>query len=89
MTRPMVVTMGGRDTDWLAEFPSEATLPVAAETPVDDAFDLFPAELPAETPAPRVMNAVAAVERPAALPQQSGTLASTVRATFARFVWGA
>jgi hypothetical protein len=79
------VTVAARDTDWLAEFPSEDAVPAAAETPADDALDSFPAE----TPEPRVMTPNHGVAHVASAPRPSGTLASHFRATLARFVFGA
>jgi hypothetical protein len=82
-----VVTVPSRDTDWLAEFPSEENIPAVAPAPVDDALDLFPAETAEPTPAPRTLTPATAAP-PAPKPPQPATLASSVRATLARFVFG-
>jgi hypothetical protein len=76
-TRPVVVTVAGRDADWLAEFPAEE---VAAESQSQegDAFDLFPEEAPSAT-----SGAMSAIDghQPAAVPPRR---AGFVRATLAR-----
>jgi hypothetical protein len=72
--------------DWLAEFPAE--VPPATEAgPAEDAFDQFPAE--SEAPIDRRPPIKASLPEATSTARKANSFAATVRATLARFGFGA